>query len=1134
MASFSLYKIKILLQYDMSTPPAGSVIECFWNSGTNSIEVEVNGTPSTSVDEIGERGLHWQAIAGVSSQQGSELISAYSFCTGTTLTYFGLSVTYPAFPYAAKKTQLNSPVCEVAGGPVCDIHFNGAPVLTHSPYLSLPSGQAIVSASSSNGTVKYGAYDFDYASDGQTSGIFNGLYVGPHTIYAKDANGCTAKIQITILYKPAPAERFNFSFRDERDQRTTTVKIYDREYIGDVVYLDKADATPVMSKKPKPDGSVNNKFYPVNPTKEYINFKSQVNFEFLVLYTYDNKRFLVVKEIDGEPMWSGYVVPSAYKEDYIHPPYTSEIAVADNVETLKTEKFEDEESNLLTGRLKVIEIIALIMKKTGLELDIQCGINIFEENHSTGVTDDPLDQTYMNLECYRTRNTVQTSTGENVEVEEAFSCWDVLVALLTPFGARIFQENNRWIIEEVNAAPAGYAYRLFDKDGVYSDHGTVDPIVDKSTEDGYRFLDQGHTLDVVPAYGKISVVSKLNYVGSIVAGGFEKTDLLSPSAEVFNKSTSVFLSEDGFKDWTLRLNGTQGVNFGRAVVNGKSVGVFYVNVDSFSGNVREAYVESAAKPLQYGPGSSIKIKFKYQTGVYDYEFAIIRLAVKLGADWLQPDNSWGPSESIYRVYPKPSGDFQTMELEVPSPDTDVNVDTTIQIRIYYYAGLFFDFGIPATSQYPAGVDGQSDFYDFPTIDIGENGVDYRTDVRLDDSPFGNTYRAFYELRIGAPASDFPNIVIPNDFDSSTNRKFWYLLSMKSASDAAATGRTRGLSVKFLLDDVEAVTLINGQDPPSTETIEFAVSKYINELLEVELYNFDVPTDIVNAKNMYNNFFTLEDGTPTGVWARSGVDEANSLQEILLKVLGINHSAPSFRVSGSFYSKNLVITRDKYFRIKKKGSGLVIKNTDFATDMNGWDHLGGGTPFAWNAANGGSAEVTLVGAINSEVIAQDVVHNGGHIQITINVQCNSIIGPREDNLHVLMWKDGKIIHTERIHTFQNDEGDFNFIYKAFVAASIDRIGFMLQYKSGDGQCVYDFGDLQPEGIDVIENYQISDYSFDNRMNRYTFELTQIGAGYISLVGIDSGGTGQDDGSNTGQQFSGAYSNAYGGAFDRKVA
>jgi hypothetical protein len=1137
---------KVLGVFTIHNPPVGSVysaddaIYVYWDDVLEQILVKKNNVAYTGGGDIGNRGENYNFNYGISSYENDRFaIAVYSFCDGADLNWFRMDMIAPVFPYFARVVTVDSPVC-IPGGPVCDIIFSGPAQITHATNLTGNNGEITVSAISSNGTVKYGLTDFDYATEGQLSGTLDGLAPATYTVYAKDANGCTAINTITILYRPAYGEHYQVPWDDVHENRDARVRIYEREYLGDVVELPKSGGEVFKRRKPKQEAAFNDKFFPVHPTTAQLNLLSRVDLQFLPLFTQDPKRYLCVLEYNDGAGWvadgSWFIAPSLFNEKYAAPPYYSSFELTDNVKFLQETPFTDINGNLLNGVLKLIEVISFVLKRTGLDLNIRSGLNIFEENHNTGASDDPLDQTYIDIACYR-------------EDIEPFSCWDVLSEILKPFGARVFQDENMWIIEEVDRAQDGYAYRIFDPSGNYVSNGTVDPVKDivPSGQVGPSFAGGGHNLEIIPAYGKITITSKLNYTGAMVAGGFEKSDLINPDSETFLDSSGVFTSEEGFKDWSLRMIDIDGVSFGRIQDDNRSVGAFFYNhsLNSYGGNLRDAYIESAEKPFQYGSDDLLRIAFEHSSPApAEFEFMVIRAAIKLGTQYLQEDLSWHTDEHILRIYAKPgtsgvqapvrrqsrSGEnapldelrsspsknttaLQKFEVTAPLPSTSVDVDTTIQMRIYFYAPLFYDYGSPATSEVPStGTDGKTDLKALDTVGIDFN---YSVDVRRHRGfgLFVGYERHFLILRVDDSSEDDPRIIRPDDFHATDNPKIWYLV--KSIIENATTASNgRGKTVKFLIDNVSVDSLPNGQEPPEEKVIEYQISKYINEDLAIELYNGDLP-EISNGKNIYNNYFRLSDGTPTAVWARSGVTEQNTIQGILLNVLASNHSAPTIRLYGGFVHKFGRIKIGDYLRLTRDGSNLVLLNTGFETNLNSWTQAGAGEAFVWSADNSGSAQVSLSGAEDSQKISQAVSHLGGFIEIVTNIQAVPASGnTREDNLYVIFYSGGAIIHQERLKTFAVGEttGDHVITHKAFIPSSWDRIGFLFKNITGDGDCVYNVGDFSADGVDILDVFQIADYESMDKSNLYQLELIQISKPYLSLAGIDTGGTGQTD--NTG--------------------
>src|SRR5690606_6186026 len=446
MLQVILITIKIITPVSGSDFSEGDVVQVVYNPSTGAISVVLNGSPYAggsgssigalvSSGGLGFEGVEgtFQVISGISSYQGGYAVSAYSECDGADLVWFKMPVVNPSFPYMEQVTTVDSPVCGV--GQACDIHFTGPLQLTHAKTLTSNDGQVVAVAFSSNADllnpVKYGLTDFDYATEGQESGTITGLSHGNYTVYAKDKNGCTTQKDFTILYKPDSNEHYRFVWTPldtgRNSVRQSRIRIYEREYIGSVVEKTFAGVVPFNLFKPK-KGDLNDKFHPIHPTNATLTMMSTEDYEWLPLYTYDDKKFRVDYEVDTgggfEVVWSGFHVPSVYVEPFVAASYPVSLTLTDNLEILNTEPFTDEDGNQIDGEQKIIKVISFILKKTGLALPIRSGINIFETNHNTTASDDPLDQTYVDTACYRRDG-------------EPFTCAEVLEALLRPFGARI-------------------------------------------------------------------------------------------------------------------------------------------------------------------------------------------------------------------------------------------------------------------------------------------------------------------------------------------------------------------------------------------------------------------------------------------------------------------------------------------------------------------------------------------------------------------------------------------------------------------------------------------------------------------------------------------------------------------------
>jgi hypothetical protein len=217
MATYQLVSVLV------HNPPAGSDISAydnvsiFWDDSVSNITVTKNGVSwqGSPGGYLGDLNTNYY-VSGISSYESEYAVSAYSYCQGSDLKWFKMLLSYASYPYMQVQTTTNSPVCATGPtAPVCDIRFSGPPAITHAPDRTT-GGSITVTAVSANGTVKYGLRNADYASLTNTTGTFTGIAPGSWTIYAKDANDCTASINFKILFKPTEAEHYRFTWDSKR------------------------------------------------------------------------------------------------------------------------------------------------------------------------------------------------------------------------------------------------------------------------------------------------------------------------------------------------------------------------------------------------------------------------------------------------------------------------------------------------------------------------------------------------------------------------------------------------------------------------------------------------------------------------------------------------------------------------------------------------------------------------------------------------------------------------------------------------------------------------------------------------------------------------------------------------------
>ena len=1003
-----------------------------------------------------------------------------TFCSGTTLNYFIFLLENPSFPYAIQNQTPNAASCVAQ---VCDIRFTAPALITNASTVTGNDGEVTVLATSQNGTVKYSLTDFTYSTGGQTSGTFSSLSPGEYTVYAKDQYGCKTTLSFTIELEDTYEDLMEIEYDDRFNQKTSKFIIYERGYVGDLTVLDCGGANPVVIQKiPKDSDKLN----VIEFTKAVLTLVNTVDFQYLRLYTQDEKRFNGVWQVDGSTIWSGFLIPSVFTEPYKAAPYETTFEFTDGIKDLENIPFANPDGSLLEGDNKIIKLIAFILKKTGLSLSIRVAANIYETDHNTAATDDPLDQTYVDYKCYRN------------DKNEPFDCLKVLESVLKPFGARIFQWSNVWNVVRIEEEVASYDYRVYDSDGNYSSNSSFDPILDLGTD--LLFANRDHIFEVIPAYGIMKVKNILNKVSTLVTGSFEKDDLL-----VYTDDAS------GFKDWTLQLaDQYTALSFQRATTENNSVGAFLLG-DSVV-QVRNSYIQSKTVLLEYNPGDKISFSFEYGVDriTTQIPFIILRFKIKLGSNYLQQDGTWDTTDYIYRVYPAPPQRIEKYSAQFKVPDVSVTTEENLTVYIYPYFSRYPGESLPGTLSLFG--DDLPDLRDFVTTGINT----YKLDVKTSDS--SGDFIDYYELQVATDAEVVPNIIRPDDYNGATNKKVWELVQRRYVGSVYEIDTESSDNVIFIVDKVDLDILPDGSEPPEEELLTFENSTKLYENTEVELYNCDLPElPTSNAERNYNNYFRLSTGEPTLVWTRDGISEAARLQRIYLSMLQTQYTNFTFKLTGSFVvNTGSLIGLNNTIRITRTGDSATLSNTTFSTDLTGWTNEGSGNSFAWSADNSNSAQVVFTTTESSKKLTQAFVTTvTTNIDATISVQRVTSGDTREDRLVIVFYNGSSIIQSDPCYTFtpQTSTQTYSIEKTLYVPTLVTKIGFFIQNLAGTGAVTYNFTQFSVSGVNSVENYKIANYTLNDLSNIYNLELQLISGDQI-------GG-----GSVYSREHSSAYSTAY---------
>lgn len=1077
--------------------------------------------------------------------------SNYKFCDSLTLNTFQGLFNNPSFPYATQIETLNAAECGVN---VCDLHFTGIPSIVNPSNSASIDGSFTVTANSSHGTVEFSESDLPYGQGNNTTGSFTALSAGQYRIYARDQYNCRATVDITLVAGAAftTDTKYRIDYKD-LNGNDSRIDIVQTGFNGTATEL-VCSGMPILITKPS--GTVNDKFQILNPTSATVGLTSVTNFQYIGLFSQDDRRYQVKFYKGADLFWTGFVIPSVYQEAYINPPYTINLVATDGIQQLQNLDFLDDTGNKLTGSLSIIKLIAFVFKKLGLSLSFRVALNMYASGFSTGAANDPLDQTYINdLDSF------YEDDGT------AWKCDRVIEAILAPFGAKIVQAEGYWNIIHIEEQTDNYDYRVFSSTGTYVSNSTSDHIIDINSPSlamGALFRDRNQTLQIVPAYGDINLSHTLDARKNLLkSGSFELEDwdgqffigwginingaagvtygvkqiVLSPGADLVNDAIRRTLA--------VITNGTNGITRipfgGRNLFNPRGSHALYIaNIEQslltghtgfvrhggtpfvFAGLGKNVYITSPTTYLDF-LNDSVTISFKYRINLHQYGYndgldphwVRVRYQVECWEDtdiyvfneklgWLRTTGSgtlYPDSNEFYNtIYETNFNSDQSKELTINLPDAQsFQTAKPLTIRFWFEGVTSFD---------------AMSFVDLQAILTVDRTIGNKAKVAVTDTIY------YYNLRAGTDATSSPSILRPGDYNALTNPVVWEL----EHSD-----RYYGVIQEIYMDDVVLLFNPGYVAPPQSEELSILINDNFKETLDVSIATGDLPdTQIDSGRYIYENYFQDSVGTPTTGWKRDYIDEATTVQKILLKSLANQYSKPTFKLGGAIYGKT-DLTPLSVLRHTQDPASIVVANQDFATGGS-WSNTGGAD---W-AITGGQAVYTYATGTfdNDNYFIQTglTLPAGSRISISVSVTRSGANTSRSDVLYCVLMDGANVVQKVALTQIIKRDGTATSFTRFNIGQDCDTIGFFIYTLDGLGNVVYSLDYFTVTPLTVIRLYEISSYTYEDKMNKYDVELLQL----IPPVAnpdptIDNTGGGDIDGTLTGGAIQREHSSAFSEAF-----
>lgn len=284
----------------------------------------------------------------------------------------------------------------------------------------------------------------------------------------------------------AYGEKYFYTYCDYEDV-LQKISILEVDYVGSPMEVRAAPIPFSITYESTSDY----KFDPIRPSKANINLLYDENFDFDEFWTADEREYKVEKFYNWNPdtetgnlEWTGYVVPDGFSYLMQNRIKYAHIEASDGLSTLSSILFLDTNGKpygvrqpKLTYTLDDGQIFPYslmfteILRKLELDIDTWIAFDVYERTMNkfgVGREFDPASQSYKNVRTY-----INDGTRDDIpywqEKGQVWDCERVMKALLTVWGAKLYQENGVWNIKRVNvdANRVGRYWHQYNTLGVY-------------------------------------------------------------------------------------------------------------------------------------------------------------------------------------------------------------------------------------------------------------------------------------------------------------------------------------------------------------------------------------------------------------------------------------------------------------------------------------------------------------------------------------------------------------------------------------------------------------------------------------------------------------------------------------------
>jgi hypothetical protein len=235
--------------------------------------------------------------------------------------------------------------------------------------------------------------------------------------------------------------RYVLAWQAEGTQDTYKVNVYFKDYSGNFTALTASKNPFVLKALGDDNDPVTN---PIKATAATLTYRDQFTQNPISNFFSEDDTFCRVDLLDGSDnlLWSGFTVLSDCAEDWLDFSHDVSLSCSDDLALLKdvtlSEAFLAVNNTAVDAQATLLYLITTCLKATGLsQIFLDVFLNVYEDSEP----DRGADPTACSL--------AQTIIGTNIFMADDgtwSSCWDVLTAILTRFGAKLTQANGSWQI----------------------------------------------------------------------------------------------------------------------------------------------------------------------------------------------------------------------------------------------------------------------------------------------------------------------------------------------------------------------------------------------------------------------------------------------------------------------------------------------------------------------------------------------------------------------------------------------------------------------------------------------------------------------------------------------------------------